>query len=219
LINPFIKRERMRTNHQQAFYSLILLAGILLLAGCGRPTAAAAPAPAPPLNAPLAMHPMQAPVMPDRLVIPTIELDIPVIELGWSANKNKDGYVFSEWDVAEYAAGWHKNSAQLGEPGNIVMSGHNNILGAVFRKLDQLRRGDSITVWAGKAHQDYVVDRVMIVPEKYATPEQRTANASWIGAFDNDRLTLVSCWPRDDNTHRIIVVAYPDTRQPASAKE
>jgi sortase A len=207
----------MRTDHQQAFGYLIILAGVLLLAGCGRPTAAAAPAP--PLNAPLAMHPMQPAVMPDRLVIPTIELDTSVVELGWSTNQDKDGYVFSEWEVAEYAAGWHKNSARLGESGNIVMSGHNNILGAVFRKLDQLRRGDSITVWAGEAHEDYVVDRVMIVPEKYATPEQRKANVSWIGVFDNDRLTLVSCWPRDDNTHRIIVVAYPDSRQQGSAKE
>jgi sortase (surface protein transpeptidase) len=52
------------------------------------------------------------------------------------------------------------------------------------------------------------VDKVMIVPEKYATMDQRKENAQWIGAFDDDRLTLVSCWPRDDNTHRIIVVAH-----------
>ena len=50
----------------------------------------------------------------------------------------------------------------------------------------------------------------MIVPEKYATEEQREANAAWIGHFEDNRLTLVSCWPRDDNSHRIIVVAYAE---------
>ena len=81
--------------------------------------------------------------------------------------------------------------------------------GAVFRELDQLRRGDDITVWAQGESQDYAVHDVLIVPEKYATPDQRSDNAHWIGSFNDNRLTLVSCWPRDDNTHRIIVVAFP----------
>lgn len=198
----------------QPFFCLIMLA-LLVMSGCGRPSVAAAPptpAPTPTVSAPVAMHAKQPSQMPEELLIPAIGLKTSVVELGWSTNQNKDGYVFSEWDVAEYAAGWHKNSARLGEIGNIVMSGHNNILGAVFRELDQLRRGDTITLRAGETQQNYVVDQVMIVPEKYATPEQRKANASWIGQFDDTRLTLVSCWPRDDNTHRIIVVAYPEAQ-------
>ncbi|NJN36898.1 MAG: sortase [Nitrospiraceae bacterium] len=90
-----------------------------------------------------------------------------------------------------------------------MMSGHNNVLGAVFRELDQLRRGDPITLWAGQRRFDYVVNDVLIVPEKYASPEQQRTNARWIGDFSDTRLTLVSCWPRDDNTHRIIVIAFP----------
>ncbi|MCB0064467.1 MAG: sortase, partial [Caldilineaceae bacterium] len=158
---------------------------------------------------PLAGHGL----LPDRLVIPAINLDIPVVELGWRKNTAASGDIFSEWDVAEYAAGWHKNSAPLENTtingGNVVMSGHNNILGSVFRELDQLKRNDEITVWSGAQRVLYQVDKVLIVPEKYATEEQRLANAAWIGPSPDARLTLVSCWPRDDNTHRIIVVAHP----------
>jgi len=195
------------------FFTLSILAGILFLSGCGGSTTsntalAQDAEPAPPASAPKLAHPPVAKTMPDRLVLPAIQLDIPVVELGWSTKQQQDGQIFSEWDVAEYAAGWHKNSALLGEGGNVVMSGHNNILGSVFRELDQLKRGDEVTVWAGSQSFVYQVDKVMIVPEKYATLEQRKENANWIGPFADDRLTLVSCWPRDDNTHRIIVVAH-----------
>ena len=193
---------------------ITLLAFVILLSGCGDSEVAGNTAqaqsiePAPPMGAPqLAHRPGNATALPDRLLLPTIHVDIPVVELGWSTTQ-QENQVFSEWDVAEYAAGWHKNSAKLGEGGNVVMSGHNNILGSVFRELDQLKRGDEITVWAGTESFAYQVDNVMIVPEKYASAEQRKENAQWIGPFTDNRLTLVSCWPRDDNTHRIIVIAH-----------
>lgn len=190
----------------------LLLAGAIL-AGCGgRPSIFRGREPkepeAPPLSQPAFAQFDQRPHFPDRLLIPAIELDTPVVELGWSASTDPDGRVFSQWDVAEYAAGWHKNSAPLGLNGNVVMSGHNNILGSVFRELDQLREGDIATVTSGDIEYDYTISAVMIVPDKTATTEQRKENAKWIGTFEDDRLTLVSCWPRDDNTHRIIVVAH-----------
>lgn len=150
-----------------------------------------------------------APVMPERIIIPAIDLDTPVTELGWYPSQNSDGRIFSEWEVADHAAGWHRNSSLLGQGGNVVLSGHNNIYGAVFRELDQLQKGDEALLWANGDTYRYLIDKVMIVPEKYATQEQREENAAWIGDFDDDRLTLVSCWPRDDNSHRIIVVARP----------
>jgi LPXTG-site transpeptidase (sortase) family protein len=155
--------------------------------------------------APETTQPVQ---IPDRLVISKIDLDIPVVELGWSSS-SRGGEIFSEWDVAEYAAGWHKNSRLPGEQGNIVMSGHNNILGAVFRELDQLRKDDEIRVYTGSSYHTYTVERVMIVPERYAKEEQQLQNAKWIDEFSDERLTLVSCWPRNNNTHRVIVVAKP----------
>lgn len=148
-------------------------------------------------------------ILPSRLVIPAIKVDTPVVELGWSTKKTAAGAIFSEWDVAAYAAGWHKNSALPEEEGNVVMSGHNNILGSVFRELDRLKRGDTIQVYSGKRTVDYVVEEVVIVPEKNATLAQRKENARFIEPTLGEQLTLVSCWPRNDNSHRIIVIAKP----------
>lgn len=195
----------------------LLLLCLFILCGCGSSTPLANPVqaqsnqPAPPIQAPKLAHPTYRGMLPDRLVAAAIKLDTSVVELGWSTNKDAEGQIFSEWDVPEYAAGWHKNSVRLGEVGNLVMSGHNNILGAVFRDLDKLEAGDEVDIWSGAEQFTYRVDKVMIVPEKYASEEQRLNNAKWIGTFDDSRLTLVSCWPRDDNTHRIIVIAYPVT--------
>lgn len=196
----------------------------LLLSGCGGTASANAPAvssagsdlqivdaanPAAPLKAPT-FHQVDAKrMLPSHLTIPAIAVDTPVVELGWSQKQTTDGAIFSEWDVADYAAGWHKNSMVPGERGNIVMSGHNNIKGSVFRELDQLKRGDEIDVTAGGVKYRYAVEDVLIVPEKYATAAQRAANLRYIEPTDDDRLTLVSCWPRNDNTHRIIVIARP----------
>jgi sortase A len=199
----------MRQRYHQRHFAGLLCGGLLLLvAGCSTPTQAAEPPPLPAAVV-VAAPPTTAGFLPDRLAIPAIHLDTPVVELGWSAAKNQDGQIFSEWDVAQFAAGWHKNSARLNEPGNVVLSAHNNVLGAVFRELDQLRRNDTLAIWAGQRRFDYVIQDVIIVPEKYASVEQQRANAQWIGDFGDTRLTLVSCWPRDDNTHRIIVVAFP----------
>lgn len=165
--------------------------------------------PALPRTAPVFHQPDAKRILPSRLAIPAIKVDTPVVELGWTTNKTASGAIFSEWDVAEYAAGWHKNSSVPGENGNIVMSGHNNILGSIFRELDQLKRGDELSVYSGGSQFTYVVDEVLILPEKHASDKQRKTNVKYIQETSDDRLTLVSCWPRDDNTHRIVVIAKP----------
>ena len=193
----------------------ILATSLFLLTGCGffgsRDQELQDPErllPAPPVQPALFADFDGRAYVPDRIVVPAIDLDSPVVDLGWSAAVDPGGRVFSRWDVAAYAAGWHVNSDELGGSGNVVLSGHNNILGAVFRELDQLQAGDVATIWSGNTRYDYAIDKVVIVPDRHATPEQRRANASWIGEFDDDRLTLVSCWPRDDNSHRIVAVGH-----------
>ena len=200
------------TTTRKSLILICLLVATLLLSGCGLREALFGPRaprePVPPMQPPAFAEFDDRVYLPDRLSIPAIELEIPVVELGWSATTDPGGRVFSQWDVAEYAGGWHKNSALLGQGGNVVMSGHNNILGSVFRELDQLEQGDMATVRSGGVDFVYSIDQVLIVPDKHATEEQRMENAKWIAEYDDDRLTLVSCWPRDDNTHRIIVVAH-----------
>ena len=48
-----------------------------------------------------------------------------------------------------------------------------------------------------------------IVKDKGEPEAVRRANAKWIGPFNEERLTLVTCWPYNNNTHRLIVIAKP----------
>ena len=57
-----------------------------------------------------------------------------------------------------------------------------------------------------------------MVPERHASLEQRKANDRYIEPPKSDRLTLVSCWPRNDNSHRIIVIATPVQEMPTAQK-
>jgi sortase A len=139
-------------------------------------------------------------------VAPAIGLDAPVIPVGWHLEK-QNGQTVSVWDVASFAAGWHKNSAYPGQQGNVVLSGHHNIDGEVFRHVVDLKPGDRVTLFADNVPYVYEVTLRLIIPEKGVPPAQRQQNARWIGPTRDSRLTLVTCWPYTGNTHRVIVVA------------
>jgi LPXTG-site transpeptidase (sortase) family protein len=146
---------------------------------------------------------------PQRIVIPSIALDAPIVDVGLSAFES-DGQTYYQWQVPEaYEAGWHNSSAPLGQPGNTVLNGHHNIFGEVFGKLVDLENGDEIVLYDAGASFSYTVAEVLILPERDQPLEVRLKNAEWILPTDDERLTLVTCWPYNDNTHRLIVVAYP----------
>jgi sortase A len=154
------------------------------------------------------------PAAPSRLVIATIGLDAPVDTVGWSIS-TQNGQQVSMWNVPNrFAAGWLRTTARVGEPGNTVLDGHHNIAGEVFRDLNLLKEGDSIQVWAGGRLRDYVVSLMKILPEKGQSIEVRLNNARWIQPTNDERLTLVTCWPYTNNTHRLIVVALPAGEAP-----
>lgn len=146
--------------------------------------------------------------VPDRIAAPTIGLDSKVVEVGWKTIKQGNQW-FSEWETADYAVGFHKLSALPGKVGNTVFSGHNNIKGEVFRNLVDLNVGDPISVWADGREYKYLITDKFIVREVGASLDQRIANARWIAATEDERITLVSCWPYWTNTHRVVVVARP----------
>ena len=145
---------------------------------------------------------------PTRLIIGSIGIDSKIIPVGWNVIE-KDGHEYSIWEVADYAVGWHTTSAFLGKPGNTVMAGHHNVNGEVFRDLVNVEVGDSVIVYAGNKKYEYRVDFKTIVKEKGETADVRRRNAQWITPSDDERLTLVTCWPYTNNTHRVIVVAKP----------
>lgn len=148
---------------------------------------------------------------PEHIRSDAIDLDMEIVPVGWK-QVVRDGKTVSMWEVGSYVASWHKTSAMPGQPGNMVITGHNNIEGSVFRRLPDLRAGDDLVVEAGGRPYTYTVETMFVVREKGATPEQKAWNGQWIGPFPDERLTLVTCYPPDGNSHRLIVIAKPAAR-------
>ncbi len=143
--------------------------------------------------------------MPTRIVIPAINLDAPIEPVGWSSVNGA-----SMWDIPNhFAAGWLRTSAPLGRSGNTVLDGHHNIAGEVFRRLVDLKAGDLIEVYSGTQRVVYGVTALHILPDRDQPLAVRLKNAEWIQPTSDERLTLVTCWPYTNNTHRLIVVAMP----------
>lgn len=147
--------------------------------------------------------------IPIRLVIPAIALDAPIVPAG-SRIVVIGGRRYREWLAPDrYAAGWHPTSARAGAPGNLVLSGHNNIAGAVFRRLADLQIGDRIWVYTREHAFVYAVVERRILLERGQPLTVRAANARWIQDTPDECLTLVTCWPPWSNSHRLVVVARP----------
>jgi len=147
--------------------------------------------------------------IPDRIIIPAIRLDAPVIPSTYSAIELRDQW-FEQWKVPdEFAAGWQANSAPLGMIGNTVIGGHHNEYGKVFGHLVDLEVGDMIYIFSGKITFVYRIVDKQILKEKDVSLDIRKANAKWISPTGDERLTLVTCWPKRSNTHRVIIVAEP----------
>lgn len=146
---------------------------------------------------------------PQRIVIPSIQVDAPVTDVSLTTVQSGT-QPYYQWQVpANYEAGWHNTSAPLGQPGNTVLNGHHNIYGEVFGGLVDLEVGAEIIVYDKSEPHRYTVANVEILPERDQPLEVRKENASWIEPTTDERLTLVTCWPHTDNSHRLIVVAYP----------
>ena len=180
------------------------------------PVAAAEPAAAP-----------AAPQPPSRLVIPDLKLDAPVVPMGWRVVETASGAV-SEWVIPEDEAGHHINSAALGEPGNLVISGHNNIFGRVFEPISLAWKNDSRVVvdkftdrsdvlngrevqlfGADGSRVDYQIEEFYRLKDTGVPVQQRVNNARFMLPTEDDRVTIITCWPPWNNTHRLVLIARP----------
>jgi LPXTG-site transpeptidase (sortase) family protein len=147
--------------------------------------------------------------VPQRLVIPSIGVDAPIIPVS-NVEVEVQSHMYRQWEAPDSdAVGWHENSARIGVPGNTVFNGHHNIYGEVFRHLSELEAGDLIFVSVGVETRAYQVAAKMILKERFEPLERRLENARWIQATQDERLTLITCWPYTSNTHRVVVVATP----------
>ena len=174
-----------------------------------QPAATATPAPPAPANQPPAAPAPAAGGAPTHVQIESVGIDADVIPVGWQVVE-QGGQQYSIWEVADYAIGWHKTTAALGQPGNTVMAGHHNVQGEVFRDLVNVEVGDKVLVDSGGTTYKYVVELKTIVKEKGEPLDVRRRNAQWIAPTDDERVTFVTCWPYTNNTHRVIVVAKPE---------
>lgn len=146
--------------------------------------------------------------IPRHIEIPSIDLDA---DIGFASLRDVeiDGKTYQQWVAPADLVGWHYESAVLGEPGNTVLDGHHNVFGEVFKNLSLVEKGDQIVIHSDYGDFYYKVASVMILPERFESSEVRLQNARWIQRSDDERLTLISCWPYESNTHRVIVVAFP----------
>ncbi len=143
-------------------------------------------------------------------MIPALGLDAPVHPMGWRTVGNH-----TEWEVPDFAAGHHIDSAFPGEAGNVVISGHHNTGGNVFAALSRIGEpgmpfglGDAIILEDDVGRRFvYRVTGWRRIPETDASVTTRQENASYLLSTDFPALTLITCWPAQTNTHRVIVMA------------
>jgi sortase A len=103
-----------------------------------------------------------------------------------------------DWEVLKKGVAQHIGSAAPGQVGNMVLAGHNDVYGEVFRDLDQLAPGDEIVVSSERRAYIYVVRETVIVDP---------ADVWVMAPTDYASLTLISCYPYRVNTKRIVVFA------------
>ena len=149
------------------------------------------------------------PSQPDRIVIPSLNVDGLIIPISWHTI-DVNGQQQAVWDVPDMdAAGWHETSAPLGVPGNTVINGHNTTHGEIFRDLYTMEAGDDIVLYAGETVRTFAVTEVLILPEAGQPLEVRLENARYILPTEDERLTIVTCHPYGSLQYRLIVIAQP----------
>lgn len=152
---------------------------------------------------------------PARIVIATLGLDVPVVEVAWTVTRQSEGWR-SEWETADHAAGHLRGTANPGETGNMVIAGHHNTKGEVFRPLSDvglpgnpLQQGDSIVVVTADGEEfHYQVASWNRFLEDSAPAEETRRHARYLEQTDSPTLTLVTCWPYESNTHRVVIIAH-----------
>ncbi len=120
------------------------------------------------------------------LIVPRLNLDGTIVQ-GIDVEALKQG-------VAQMLNG----VSPADDVGNVVFAAHNDVYGQLFRHLDQLETGDTMQVrTASQVYTYRVTERRIVAPNETSVLQTRQ------GAT----LTLISCYPYQVNSQRIIVFA------------
>lgn len=134
--------------------------------------------------------PTEAPQQARNILIPRLWEDpVPIVQ--------GDG-----WEQLKKGIAQHLGTANPGELGNLVLSGHNDIYGEWFRYLDRLEPGDPIYVSTSAREFVYRVTGTQLVEPTEVSVMNPTPQAT---------ITLVSCYPYLIDTHRIVVFGILDS--------
>ncbi len=120
-----------------------------------------------------------------RIQIPALNVDAPVVQ--------GDG-----WEQLKLGVAQHAGTPDPGENGNLVLSGHDDVFGEVFRYLERLVPGDVVIVFTVQRQYTYVVTGTQIVQPTQVEVMDPTPAPT---------LTLISCHPYLVDNHRIVVTA------------
>jgi sortase A len=100
------------------------------------------------------------------------------------------------WEQLKKGVGQHIGSGNPGEPGNMVLSAHNDIFGELFRYLDRLKPGDEIKIMTATREFTYVVTGLKIV---------EPTDVSVMDPTEKPSITLISCYPYLVDSQRIVI--------------
>jgi sortase A len=144
-----------------------------------------------------------------RLSIPAINLNVSIKETSPKLQTSSNGQNYFMWDPPVNAAGHYDSSGNPGEGRNIVLDGHNNTLGEVFRDLNKLTTGDQIILLTNAGEFYYQVLDKIIIPYVGSEAKADQQIQSLTASQSSEQVTLISCWPYTTFTHRIVVIAVP----------
>ena len=151
-----------------------------------------------------------SPRMPVALSIPAVDLQAQVTPMVWEPVMIGD-QVSTRWMVPEQTVGWAVSSAGAGEPGNVIIVGHQAVGAALFRPLalGEVVAGQEILLQSadGVQHRYRVTEVSDPIPAIGASADELAQSAAYLAPTTDARLTLVSGWPADATTHRVFVVA------------
>lgn len=120
-----------------------------------------------------------------------VQINIPQI------NVNHTIVPGTDWEAMKLGVGMLMNGVNPGDAqGNLVLSGHNDIYGEVFRYLDKLVVGDQFTVRTETQEFVYTVTDSKIVDP---------TDVSVMGPRSGPTITLISCYPYKVNNKRIVI--------------
>lgn len=153
--------------------------------------------------------PTPTPLPPVRLRIASIGLNSRVVPLVPQLVQESDTSATWIWPDPGYEVGHLVLTGRPTENNNIVLTGHNNWKGEIFRSLPSLEAGDIIQLSTADDDYSYVVVETLIIPYRSDPVKGEAEIWKYLGPQPSERLTLFSCYPFISNADRIIVIAEP----------